>query len=187
MDVKKAALGLAASAALGLGTVVATTGTAFAYGSADNPVAQVEISANCDNPSFPLCAPPSQGGVGLGGVWAWAELGTNTGSGTFADPSPMDSTVTFCSHGSPGQNGTSGSPDPFGVWYEAPSLQQAFQDAGPAASPFYNPSTYRGPVRVLDFFPGSGNHDFIAVVPATQGHYSLKPAPAVSIETQVAP
>ncbi len=30
-------------------------GNALAYGSADQPIAQVEISANCNNPDFLLC------------------------------------------------------------------------------------------------------------------------------------
>jgi hypothetical protein len=42
-------------------------------------------------------------------------------------------------------------------------------------------------VYVLDFFPGSGANDFIAVVPAVQGHYSFHPAAGVSIQDQIAP
>jgi hypothetical protein len=166
-----------------------TAGTATAAGGV---AAQVEISGNCDNPSFPLCA-PAPDGVGLGGVWSWAGLDTSTGSGTFADPSSMDATATFCGHvlgggGPRGSNGpSSGSRDPFGVWYLEPSLGQALADAGPAAFPFYNPANYSGAVYVLDYFPGSGENDFIAVVPAQQGHYSIHPAAGVSIQTQIAP
>jgi hypothetical protein len=147
---------------------------AFAYGSADRPVAQVEISGNCDNPSFPLCAPEPDG-VGTGGVWAWSELD--------ADGS-MDATVAFCGHtvGGGGAGG-GGGPVRSGHWWIISSLA----DAPAGAGPFFDPSKYHGSLYVLDFFPGSGADDFIAVVPTSVGHYSLHPAPAVSIQTQVAP
>jgi hypothetical protein len=181
----------AASAAIIFGGItMITAGVASAAGGV---AAQVEISGNCDNASFPLCAPPPAG-VGLGGVWSWAGLDTSTGSGTFANPSAMDATATFCSHvigggGSHAGNGgpAGGSRDTFGVWYWEPSLEQAVTDAGPAAFPFYNTGTYSGPVYVLDYFPGSGPNDFIAVVPAQQGHYSIHPVPGVTINTQIAP
>ncbi len=70
------------------------TGSALAYGSADKPIAQVEISGNCNNPSFGLCQE-----VGLGGVWAWAELDTAGGSATGGS---MDYTIAFCGHAGPG-------------------------------------------------------------------------------------
>lgn len=168
-----------------------TAGRASAAGGV---AAQVELSGNCDNPTFPLCAPPSKGGVGLGGVWSWASLDTSTGAGTFADPSSMDATATFCGHvqGGSGSHAGGGSRaggdrDPIGVWYREPSLDDAMTDAGSAASAFYDPSAYRGAVYVLDYFPGSGANDFIAVVPAQQGHYSIHPVAGVTIQTQVAP
>lgn len=162
--------------AAGVATTMAAPG-AFAYGSADQPLAQVEISGNCDNPAFPLCA-PAPDGVGTGGVWAWAELD--------ADGS-MDATVAFCGHvvggGGPGSAGAGGGPVSGGQWWTISSLDQA--PAG--ASPFYDPSQYHGSLYVLDFFPGAGTDDFIAVVPTALGHYSLHPVPAVTIQTQVAP
>lgn len=157
-------------------TTMAAPG-AFGYGAADHPVAQVEISGNCDNPSFPLCAPEPDG-VGLGGVWVWSELD--------ADGS-MDATVAFCGHtvggGGPGSAGAGGGPVRTGQWSTISSLA----DAPPGAAPFFDPSKYHGTLYVLDFFPGSGADDFIAVVPTTRGHYSMHPAPAVSIQTQIAP
>lgn len=39
-------------------------------GKADQPLPQVEVSANCNNPSFPRCANV----VGTGGVWVWIEV-----------------------------------------------------------------------------------------------------------------
>ena len=150
---------------------------AFAYGAADQPVAQVEISGNCDNPGFWLCAPEPDG-VGTGGVWAWAELDSN-GS--------MDATVAFCGHvvggGGPGNAGGGGHPDRFGTWTTISSLS----DAPAGAFPFFDASKTYSSYYVLDFFPGSGSDDFIAIVPAPVGHYAWQPTHGVSIQTQVAP
>ncbi len=78
-------LALASAATLAMALAFASAGTAFAYGSADQPVAQLTLSANCDNPSFGLCQ-----FVGLGGIWAWVEVDANhTGDMTGAE----------CSHG----------------------------------------------------------------------------------------
>ena len=49
-------------AAISLG---ATAGGVAAYGHADRPLAQIEVSLNCDNRD--LCDPP-------GGVWVWIEI-----------------------------------------------------------------------------------------------------------------
>lgn len=163
------------------GMIMGGATKAFAYGAPDQPIAQVEISGNCNNPSFPLCAPPPDG-VGLGGVWAWAELDTSGGDLT---QGTMDATVAFCGHviggGGPGSAGGGGGPVE-GKWFTISSLDKA--PAG--AFPFYDPSKYTGSLRVLDFFPGSPD-DFIAVVPAELGHYSLQPVNGVTIQTQVAP
>jgi hypothetical protein len=147
---------------------------AFAYGAADQPVAQVEISGNCDNPSFWLCAPEPDG-VGTGGVWVWSELD--------ADGS-MDATVTFCGHtvGGGGAGGF-GHPDRDGHWWTISSLADAPANAGL----FFDPSQSYSSYYVLDFFPGSGADDFIAIVPAAVGHYAWHPTHGVSIQTQVAP
>jgi hypothetical protein len=59
---------LLAVAALG-----ASTGGVAAYGRAEQPLAQIEFSGNCNNPDFFLCAPPPAG-FGLGGVWFWIEI-----------------------------------------------------------------------------------------------------------------
>lgn len=178
-------LALAGGLIFGAQAVSATA--AFAYGSADQPIAQVELSGNCNNPSVPLCAPQDQGGVGLGGVWAWAELdstGTNPTSGT------MDATFAGCGHvlgkSSPGTAGAGGGPDPFGVWQQYPSLGDALT-ANPMAFPFYDTTAYDGSVYLMDFFPGTGSDDFVVVVPTEQGHYSFAPAPGVTLQTQVAP
>jgi hypothetical protein len=164
------------------GLIVGTAGGTFAgatTASASTVVSQVEISANCDNPSFSLCQE-----VGTGGVWAWAALdaGANNTSGT------MDATFAGCGHtiggvGGPGGAGGHGGRVEGGVWSTITSLA----DAPPGASPFFDPSKSYPAYRVLDFFPGSGADDFIAIVPAPQGHYSWHPVAGVSIQTQIAP
>jgi hypothetical protein len=169
---------LAAVAVVAL-AALAGAGNALAYGHADQPIAQVEISANCNNPDFPLCQE-----VGLGGVWAWAELDTAGAS----DHGTMDYTLTFCGHAGPGGGahsaGAFGHPGE-GSW----STIAGMGDAPPGAFPFFDPGTYSGPLYVLDFAPGSGADDFIALVPAAVGHYSSPsdwPAGA-QFQTQVAP
>jgi|SRR5215469_780908 len=171
------------------GVLASGATSALAYGSADQPVAQVEISGNCDNPGFFFCSNV----VGVGGIWAWAEL-NNIPSQTVAGWNEMDATVADCGHtqggGGPGTAGGFGHPDPFGVWQQFPSLDAAEQATGGAAQPLLllgSGNPYTGSVYVLDFFPGSGAGDFEAVVPTQQGHYSAQPAPGVSLQIQVAP
>lgn len=55
-----------AALSLGLGA-----GSVFAYGHADQPLAQLELSANCVNHNSPLCTPDA---LGLGGIWLWIEV-----------------------------------------------------------------------------------------------------------------
>jgi hypothetical protein len=167
--------------ALGFAGSLLSTEMAFAYGSADHPIAQVEISGNCNNPDFELCQE-----VGLGGVWAWAELDTAGGNVTSGD---MDFTLAFCGHSGPGGGphsaGGGGQPGE-GEWWTANSLNDALA-AG--AFPFFDTSKTYDAYYVLDFFPGTGQDDFIAVVPAGYGHYSSPswfPAGA-QFQTQVAP
>lgn len=159
---------------------LAGAGNALAYGKADGPIAQVEISANCNNPDFWLCQE-----VGLGGVWAWAELDTAGGT---SSSGTMDYTLTFCGHAGPGGGahsaGAFGHPGQ-GEWYTIANMG----DAPAGASPFFDPGTYSGPLYVLDFAPGTGADDFIAVVPAAVGHYS-NPSDwpvGAQFQTQVAP
>lgn len=169
-------------AAIGALAVIALSGagSALAYGKTDAPIAQVEISANCSNPDFGVCQE-----VGLGGVWAWAELDTAGGS---ADGGTMDYTLAFCGHsgtaGGPHSAGAFGHPGT-GRWWKITDLSQA----PPGAFPFFDPAKYTGPYYVLDYMDGSGPDDFMAVVPANYGHYS-NPAdwPAgAQFQTQVAP
>src|SRR5919204_4883684 len=79
--------------ALAIGGVLSAGGmtSAFAYGKADNPVAQVEISGNCTNAS--VC--PGLGFFGTGGVWIWAELDAAYPG---ADHGTSDYTFAGCGH-----------------------------------------------------------------------------------------
>jgi hypothetical protein len=156
--------------AIVLTTALGLAPSAFAYGSADHPVAQVEISGNCDNPGYVLCASE----VGLGGVWTWAELDVATPGDTSGT---MDYTLSFCTHQTDGINGGIGFTGT-GSWSTISSLGDAPSDA----FPFFDPSKTYDHYYVLDFGEG-----FVAIVPATFGHYGLNPAPGVSIQTQVAP
>jgi hypothetical protein len=147
----------------------------LAYGKADAPIAQVEISGNCINPSFELCQE-----VGLGGVWAWAELDTAGRDGTSGS---MDYTLAFCGHGDPHDSGAFGHPGE-GEWWTVDDIG----DAPEGASPFFDASKTYDAYYVLNFFPGAPLEDqFIAIVPAAQGHYGWKPINGVTIQTQVAP
>jgi hypothetical protein len=172
-------LALLAVMGAAVGALVFASG-ALAYGHNDAPIAQVEISANCNNPSFPLCQE-----VGLGGVWAWAELDTAGGDGTSGE---MDFTIAFCGHSGPGGGphsaGGGGGPGE-GEWWTIDNLG----DAPVGASPFFDTSTTYDAYYVLDFFPGSGADDFIAIVPAEYGHYR-NPSDwphGAQFQTQVAP
>lgn len=153
---------LFAAAAAAAAMSVATSGQALAYGSADQPLAQVALSANCDNPAFPLCQQ-----VGLGGIWLWVEIDT----GGSADVAGAE-----CGHDRAGSGGAgsikgefdwtsfSGSPDQFAAAYPDGFLF----GVDPNASYYV----------LLPF--GFG-------FPTTVGHYSLHPAPGVSIQLQIAP
>jgi hypothetical protein len=147
------------TAVLAIATLGLSVPNASAYGHADQPLAQIEFSANCNNPDFPLCfAPPA--GFGLGGIWLWIEIDA-TGDGDVAGAG--------CGH----IRGVGGGAGPITGevtwWYSAtPAGEAIFTD--PNGS-YYNVDLGG---EVLSF-------------PVTQGHYSAHPAPGVAIELQVAP
>ena len=136
--------------------------SAAAYGRADQPLAQIEFSANCNNPSFFLCAPPPDG-FGLGGIWLWIEIDSG-GTGDVAGAG--------CGHVQGGPRGGAGSIRGDITWTASTGpLGVAF-----AVDPnnlYYN----------VDLGDGGPPISF----PQTVGHYSFAPAPAVTIQTQVAP
>jgi hypothetical protein len=156
---------LVVAAVAGLGS-----GKALAYGKADQPLAQVEVSANCDNPSFFLCA-PFPAGVGTGGIWYWVELDAN-GTG--------DLSGAACGHtvggaGGPGGAGA-GSIKGTATWAYT-SLE-----AAPPGAIFFgaaDPNDHYYAVTITD---GS-----TWLIPTTTGHYGVKLANGVQIQITVAP
>ena len=148
-------------AALALATLGMTSSGVAAYGHADRPLAQIEFSANCNNPSYPLCAPPPAG-FGLGGIWVWIEIDAG-GSGDIAGAgcghikgvgggaSSIRGDITWTA--STGAQGLSFAVDPNNLYYNV-----SLGDGGPPIS-----------------------------FPQTVGHYSFRPAPGVSVQTQIAP
>jgi hypothetical protein len=160
---------VSAAAAAIVGSV--GSGKAFAYGKADQPLAQLTLSANCDNPSFPLCFPPGPngtGGVGLGGIWAWVEIDTG-GTG--------DMTGAGCGHtqggGGPGSAGA-GPLGPTSITWEQVSGNQippGFFVLGNDPNGQYYIVNELGPFAF----------------PVTTGHYSVRLAPGVQIQATVAP
>jgi hypothetical protein len=158
MRIHRAALiaGLSAVASMGFGT-----GGAAAYGHADQPLAQIELSLNCNNPDFPGCQPPPVG-FGLGGVWLWIEIDAG---GT------ADVAGSVCGHVL-GEGGRAHSIRGEFDWSFSPT------PAGGIL--FTDPNGY----YVVDFGPVLGGP---VSLPVTQGHYSAHPLPGVAIELQVAP
>jgi hypothetical protein len=155
--------GLLAAASLGL-----TAGGVAAYGHADGPIAQIEFSGNCNNPDFFLCAPPPAG-FGLGGIWLWIEIDGGAG----ATSGDADIAGSACGH-VPGVGGGA-----FSIRGEFPWWWSATPDGGDVSF-----GTYSGPDGYYNVDLGPGG---ILSFPVTIGHYSFRPAPAVTTELQVAP
>jgi hypothetical protein len=150
------AAGLLAIAALG-----ASSGSVAAYGKADHPLAQIELSANCNNPDFPLCQQ-----VGLGGIWLWIEID---------EGGEADIAGAGCGH-VPGVGGSA-----FPIRGEFDWVYGTGAEAFAAgAFPFGNDPN--DSYYIIAFGPGE-----VFAFPTTVGHYSFRPAPAVSIQLQVAP
>jgi hypothetical protein len=150
------------AALLATATLGSTAGGVAAYGHGDGPLAQIEWSANCNNPDFPLCAAPPDG-FGLGGIWLWIEIDAG---------GDADVAGAVCGH-VPGVGGGAGSITGEFDWSWS-QLPQGFPAVDGPLDPngYYNVNL--GVFGVLAF-------------PVTVGHYSAHPAPAVAIELQVAP
>jgi hypothetical protein len=145
-------------------SLAAGSGTAAAYGSADQPLAQLEFSGNCNNPSFPLCDP--QTGVGLGGIWLWVEVdANNTG----------DIAGAGCGHVR-GSGGGAGSIKGDVTWV------YGNEAAAIAAHAFILGADPTHTYYIVTVGPGEA-----FAWPVTVGHYSLHPVPAVALEVQTAP
>jgi hypothetical protein len=150
-----------AVALLGMGS-----SSVLAYGQADHPLAQLTVSANCDNRSFPLCAAPPTG-VGLGGIWLWIEIDQGGMS---------DVAGAGCNH----LRGV----DPVGAssirgeapWWSFHGTVAALQAAFPGT--FVVGADPNGNYYVVPFG---------FAFPTTLGHYSTRLAPGVFIQATVAP
>ena len=149
--------GMMAVAGMGIGT-----GGVAAYGHADQPLAQIELSLNCNNPDFPGCQPPPVG-FGLGGVWLWIEIDA-TGTADVAG--------AVCGHVRGGGGGGASSIRGEFDWSSSPTPVGGVL--------FLDPNGY----YVVDFGPVLGG---ALSLPVTRGHYSSHPLPGVAIELQVAP
>jgi hypothetical protein len=147
--------------ALAVATLGVSTSGVAAYGRADHPLAQIEFSANCNNPGFALCAPPPDG-FGLGGIWLWIEIDTG-GTGDVAGAG--------CGHVR-GGGGGAGSIRGDVTWW-ASTGPQGLAFAVDPHNLYYN----------VDIGDGGPPLSF----PQTVGHYSFKPAPGVTVQTQIAP
>ena len=145
------------SAILVLASFGLTAGTVFAYGHADQPLAQLEISGNCNNPDFAFCSDV----VGLGGIWLWIEIDAD---GT------ADVAGAVCGHSRGGPRGGASAIRGEFDWSTVvippnPSL------------PVLDPTNTYYTLAGLDLPP----------IPVTQGHYSWHPVSGVALEIQVAP
>jgi hypothetical protein len=142
-------------------SLASTSNAASAYGAPDKPLAQIEFSANCNNPDFGLCQQ-----VGLGGIWLWIEIDSNqTG----------DVAGAGCGH----VRGVGGGAGPIKgdiSWSYATAAQAiaagAFLFAADPSDKYYLVAL--NPFEKFAF-------------PTTRGHYSFRPAPAVTIQLQIAP
>jgi hypothetical protein len=134
-----------------------------AYGRADQPLAQLTFSGNCDNPNFPLCAPAPQG-FGLGGIWLWVEVDAN-GTGDVAGAA--------CGHVLGGPSGGAGSIRGDVTWWWS-QLPQG------------GPTTF-GPLDPAGYYNVAIPGGEVLAFPVTKGHYSAHPVPGVALETTVAP
>ena len=152
---------LLAAGILAAGAIGASVGPALAYGHAEHPLAQIEFSANCNNPDYPLCAPPPAG-FGLGGVWFWIEIDEG-GTGDIAGAG--------CGHDRAGSGGA-GSIRGEITWWPSDGPQGVAFAVDPN-NHYYNVSLGDGGPPIS--------------FPRTVGHYSFMPAPGVAVQTQIAP
>jgi hypothetical protein len=152
------------SVLLALSLAIFAVPTARGYGS--TALWQVAMSINCDNPNPAIC------GGGGGGVWVWAEFDSTGGNAT----------VTGCGHTG---SGVLGLTPPFGGagHTDVKILAWTIGTDGDFVV-----------LGEVDTFVGHGTpvtvtvspENFDTGVPAAPGHYSLSPAPGVSIQIQVA-
>jgi hypothetical protein len=155
-----------AATAAGILTVAAlgvAAPSAAAYGRADQPLRQIEFSGNCNNPAFPLCAPPPDG-VGLGGIWLWIEIDAN-GTGDVAGAG--------CGHDRAGSGGAGSIRGEVSWWWSA--TPQGF------------PAAVGAPLDPNGYYNVDLGGGEVFAFPVTIGHYSAHPVSGVANELQDAP
>lgn len=150
--------------------LVAAPTPALAYGAADQPLAQVEVSANCDNPGFPLCAPFPQG-VGTGGIWYWVELDAD-GTG--------DLSGAGCGHTVGGVAGPGGAGA--GSIKGTATWTYTSLEAAPSGAIFFGTLDPNDRYYAVTITDGS-----TWLIPVTNGHYSVQLATGVQLQITVAP
>jgi hypothetical protein len=153
--------------------VIGTTGhmtTAQAYGKADQPLAQLSVSANCDNASFSLCQPSA---VGLGGIWFWIEIDSNP-------PGTGDMSGAACGHtvggGGPHQAGASSIKGSVSWSYSTLANGLA------AGAVFFGTTDPNNNYYLVTLTIGEK-----WLIPTTTGHYQVRLATGVQIQMNVAP
>lgn len=150
--------------ALAVATLGVAAGGVFAYGKADHPLAQLELSANCVNRNSPYCA---QDALGLGGIWLWIEVDAN---GT------ADVAGSGCQH----------LPGSFGG---AESIRGEFPWTSFSGSPAELQAAYPG-MFAVGTDPGGDYYvlpEFGFAFPVTTGHYTFALDKGVFVQAQVAP
>jgi hypothetical protein len=162
MRVKGLVAVAAASVAI-LVTGVIAPGKVLAYGRADQPLAQVEVSANCDNPNFSLCQE-----VGTGGIWFWVEIDAN-GTG--------DLSGAACGHTVGGFGGPGGA----GAGSIKQSVTWIYTSAAGA------PGVPELAIDPYDHYYLVFTTDGPWLIPTTTGHYSFSPIHGVQLQITVAP
>lgn len=149
-------------------SVAGAAAPALAYGTADQPLAQVEISGNCDNPDFFFCSHV----VGLGGIWLWIELDAG-GTGDIAG--------AVCDHSSAGTPQAVGAL-PIGAVGTSVTWWLSSSPQGIDVTNVLGPPTVSGPWYNIRTPLGE-----VFSVPQQTGHYSWQPVNGVSLQTTVAP
>ncbi len=152
------------SVATAIAILGASSASVFAYGKADQPLAQIELSANCVNRNSPLCAPD---GFGLGGIWLWIEVD----QGGSADVAGAG-----CGH-VPGVGGSAESIRGEVPWFAFHGTLGDLAAAFPGAL-----AVGEDPGGAYYVFP-----EFGFAFPMTTGHYALHLDKGVFLQTQVAP
>lgn len=142
--------------------------TALAYGAADQPLAQIESSINCNDPDNAFCEGDAGGG------WFWFEIDAN-GTGDIAG--------AFCGHtvgGVDEPGGTGAIPVRQEISWKYSNLSDGVAGGAEFFAEDPNDSYYLIIIEV-------GGEVEKALFPTTIGHYSYHPAPGIVSELQVAP